>query len=94
VRDGPDAVEQRVEVEVEQVALDQAEPLVAQGVLQVPLLGAAGVVAGKGVHADYLAAPGEQTVNQVRTYKPRGARYEDAAHGVPLIQLTNHQPNP
>jgi hypothetical protein len=30
----------------------------------------------------------------VRTYKPRGARYEDAAHGVPLIQLTNHQPNP
>ncbi len=89
-----DAVEQPVEVEVEQVALHEAEPLVRQGVLQVSLFGAAGVVAGKRVHADDLAPPGEEPVHHVRTYKPRGARYQNAAHGVPLIQLTNHQPNP
>ena len=65
-----------------------------QGFPQVPLFGAAGVVPGEGVHTDDLAAPGEETVHQVRTYKPRGARNQDAAHGVPLIQLTNHQPNP
>ena len=94
MRDGLDAVEQPVEVEVEQVAFYETEPLVPQGALQVSLFGAAGVVAGKGVNADDLAAPGEQTVHQVRPYKPRGARYQDAAHGVPLIQLTNHQPNP
>ena len=80
-----DALEQRLQGRLRDVALDEPEGAVAGALLEVALLAGPRVVVGEGVDADDRAAANVERLDQMRADEARAARDEVRAAGPQIV---------